>query len=213
MRKNVIPTYFKILFLICCMFIGIKSANSAELNNPFPEVYKDTIALTFVRMGIENGSDIIPFNICHFSCPVSGSSLRGKLGSFKAPRGRKSHEGIDMVDRFSSISGHHEVRAILPGKVIYADFNGKKEDDGYGHTIIIDHLIGLYSLYAHLTSNKIIREGSFIESDAVIGYFANELRNKLELVKFLVEIIKWRSISFTIKPQPLVWNSLHLLCL
>ncbi|MBI3583456.1 MAG: hypothetical protein HY096_05830 [Nitrospinae bacterium] len=34
-----------------------------------------------------------------------------------------------------------------------------------------------------------------------------------ELVKFLVEIIKWRSISFTIKPQPLVWNSLHLLCL
>lgn len=72
MRKNVIPIYSKILFLIYCMFIGIKSANSAELNNPFPEAYKDTIALTFVRMGIENGSDIIPFNICHFSCPVSG---------------------------------------------------------------------------------------------------------------------------------------------
>ena len=64
----------------------------------------------------------------------------------------------------------------IEGMPIYAINNGKvalvKELTVYGNTIIIDHGLGIYSLYLHLSEFK-ISEGEMIEKGQLIGLVGN----------------------------------------
>ena len=64
----------------------------------------------------------------------------------------------------------------IEGMPIYAINNGKvalvKELTVYGNTIIIDHGLGIYSLYLHLSEFK-VSEGEMIEKGQLIGLVGN----------------------------------------
>ncbi|MFU2209568.1 M23 family metallopeptidase [Solidesulfovibrio sp. C21] len=88
-------------------------------------------------------------------------------GSFGADRvyvydgreiGRETSAGIDLA----SVS-HAPVPAANNGKVVYAGPLGV-----YGNTVIIDHGLGLLSLYGNLSSMA-VRRGETVKKGAVIG--------------------------------------------
>lgn len=71
---------------------------------------------------------------------------------------RSSHSGVDI----SSSYGDH-VKASNSGKVVWANdlyFSGK--------TVIIDHGLGLFSLYCHFSKVK-VKRGQFVRKGEVIG--------------------------------------------
>jgi murein DD-endopeptidase MepM/ murein hydrolase activator NlpD len=71
---------------------------------------------------------------------------------------RQVHLGFDLA----SVQ-HAPVHAANAGVVIFANFLGI-----YGNCIIIDHGLGVQSLYAHLSSFE-VKEGDKVEKDAEIG--------------------------------------------
>jgi murein DD-endopeptidase MepM/ murein hydrolase activator NlpD len=68
------------------------------------------------------------------------------------------HMGIDQA----SLS-HSEVPAGNTGIVVFAEYLGI-----YGNTVILDHGLGLYSLYAHLSEIR-VKSGEKVERGDVIG--------------------------------------------
>ena len=86
-------------------------------------------------------------------------------GEFGAPRknGMSTHRGIDLLAR-----GGTPVRAVYPGIVVYNEMNGTMTE-GYGFTLIIDHLNDYYTLYAHLDSRPSLAIGRYVEAGDVIG--------------------------------------------
>ena len=71
---------------------------------------------------------------------------------------RQFHMGVDLASR-----RHAEVLAANNGKVVFANSLGI-----YGNTIIIDHGLGLYSMYSHL-SEMTADKGEMVAKGAVIG--------------------------------------------
>ena len=98
------------------------------------------------------------------SLPVDGP-IRRPEGEFGAPRkeGKKKHHGIDLLARRGS-----QVRAVYPGVVVYNEMNGTLTE-GYGFTIIIDHMNDYYTLHAHLDSKSSLDVGDYVKSGDVIG--------------------------------------------
>ncbi len=68
------------------------------------------------------------------------------------------HMGVDLASVARS-----QVPAANRGKVVFCDNLGI-----YGNTVIIDHGMGLFSLYAHLSSIE-VKPGQMVEKGAVIG--------------------------------------------
>ncbi len=68
------------------------------------------------------------------------------------------HLGYDL-----SVTRHYPVEAANNGVVVYADDNGI-----YGNTIIIDHGMGLYTLYGHMSSFD-VEKGDFVKKKQIIG--------------------------------------------
>lgn len=68
-----------------------------------------------------------------------------------------------------------DLRASV-GTKVYAANNGKvalaKELLNYGRTVVIDHGLGIFSLYLHLEEFK-VSEGDFVKKDQVIGLSGN----------------------------------------
>ncbi len=71
---------------------------------------------------------------------------------------RQFHMGVDLASR-----RHAKVMAANHGKVVFADSLGI-----YGNTIIIDHGLGLYSMYSHL-SEMTAEKGEMVTKGAIIG--------------------------------------------
>lgn len=69
------------------------------------------------------------------------------------------HTGIDILGDYGT-----PVKAVAPGKVIYADWYG-----GYGKLVILDHGGGITTLYAHL-SRIVVELEEQISEGQVIGY-------------------------------------------
>ncbi|WP_166245851.1 M23 family metallopeptidase [Paenibacillus turpanensis] len=92
-----------------------------------------------------------------FSWPV----VSAKLSSGYGMRWGKLHKGIDLT------SSNKNIIAADNGKVTYA---GYKED--YGNMIIIDHLNGYETLYAHL-SKITTKSGTIVEKGEKIGVMGN----------------------------------------
>jgi septal ring factor EnvC (AmiA/AmiB activator) len=55
------------------------------------------------------------------------------------------------------------IRAVMAGTVVYADWL-----KGYGQVLILDHLNGFFSLYAH-ASKLLVKVGEHVPSGQVIG--------------------------------------------
>jgi murein DD-endopeptidase MepM/ murein hydrolase activator NlpD len=88
---------------------------------------------------------------------LDSSLLRGHEGAFGAPRGvGKTHQGVDIVaNKSSEDKSIYQVRATSAGRVAYARLNGS-DGSGYGHTVVIDHQNGFYTLYAHLATASLL---------------------------------------------------------
>ncbi len=72
---------------------------------------------------------------------------------------RQFHMGVDLASR-----KHAKVPAANNGMVVFADSLGI-----YGNTIIIDHGLGLYSMYSHL-SEMTAEKGEMVAKGAIIGH-------------------------------------------
>ncbi len=73
--------------------------------------------------------------------------------------GTSVHMGVDLAS-----VAHAPVPAANNGVVVFRGFLGV-----YGNAIIIDHGIGLFSLYGHLSSFK-VKEGQQVTKGEIIGY-------------------------------------------
>jgi len=96
--------------------------------------------------------------------PVDGP-IRRPEGEFGAPRkgGTKTHRGIDLLARKGT-----PIRAVYPGVVVYNEMNGTATE-GYGFTLIIDHMNDYYTLYAHLDSKSPLEPGVHVAGGDIIG--------------------------------------------
>lgn len=88
-----------------------------------------------------------------FSWPVIGAKLTSSYGK----RWGRMHKGVDLA------SSNRNIIASDNGKVI---FSGVK--NGYGNVIILDHLNGYETLYAHL-SKRLVSVGDTVEKGEKIG--------------------------------------------
>lgn len=91
-----------------------------------------------------------------FAWPVASYKITSTFGT----RWGALHKGIDLT-------GNRDIKASDNGKVIFA---GKK--DGYGNTIILDHLNGYRTLYGHM-SKLYVSEGAIVEKGEKIGYMGS----------------------------------------
>jgi len=100
------------------------------------------------------------FTETHFFKPLNKISISTPFGARRIINNkiRYAHSGTDFRAKWGT-----PVKAVLSGKVVIAR-------DFYltGKTIIIDHGLGLYSLYAHLSKMK-VKEGDFVKGGQVIG--------------------------------------------
>lgn len=71
---------------------------------------------------------------------------------------KQVHLGIDLAS-----TRHAEVLAANKGKVIFADYLGI-----YGNVVILDHGLGVFSLYSHLSQIGVV-VGDNLEKDGVLG--------------------------------------------
>ena len=76
--------------------------------------------------------------------------------------GNAVHLGTDLAS-----TSHAPVPAGNTGIVVFADYLGI-----YGNTIILDHGLGLFSLYAHL-NNIVVSKGAKVHRGDIIGYTGN----------------------------------------
>jgi murein DD-endopeptidase MepM/ murein hydrolase activator NlpD len=81
------------------------------------------------------------------------------ISRFGDPRGRRSHEGIDIAAARGT-----RVRATAPGLVIVAG----RGHGAYGRLVVIDHGDGWETRYAHLASIE-VRKADRVHRGAVIG--------------------------------------------
>lgn len=84
--------------------------------------------------------------------------LRGKIARGYGRRGKKHHDGIDILAR----SGE-PVRAAGAGKVVFADEHG-----GYGKLVLLRHDSGLITVYAH-QSELLVKKGERVRGGDVIA--------------------------------------------
>jgi murein DD-endopeptidase MepM/ murein hydrolase activator NlpD len=74
------------------------------------------------------------------------------------PVSRARHYGFDLAS-----TAHAPITAAAPGRVVFAQDLGI-----YGRCILIDHGLGLSSLYAHLSEIGVV-PGDDVESGTVLG--------------------------------------------
>jgi len=104
-------------------------------------------------VGRRGSRDVLKNRRLGFTWPI-----RGRLTSRFGPRGKSFHDGIDLA----APSGT-PIHASNTGRVIYSD-----ELRGYGNLIIVRHLDGFASVYAHNQKN-LAREGQRVSKGQVIA--------------------------------------------
>jgi murein DD-endopeptidase MepM/ murein hydrolase activator NlpD len=100
------------------------------------------------------------FKESRFHKPLKKISISTPFGARRIINNKikYTHSGTDFRAKWGT-----PVRAVLSGRVVIAR-------DFYltGKTIIINHGLGLYSLYAHLSKMK-VKEGQFVKAGQIIG--------------------------------------------
>jgi murein DD-endopeptidase MepM/ murein hydrolase activator NlpD len=93
------------------------------------------------------------------------AATRARFGDHRTYyyRGQKIGEAVHLGLDLASLAGA-PVPAAAEGQVIFADYLGI-----YGNTIILDHGLGLFTLYAHL-SGFTVSEGDHVKRGQLIGY-------------------------------------------
>jgi murein DD-endopeptidase MepM/ murein hydrolase activator NlpD len=71
---------------------------------------------------------------------------------------QQTHLGLDLAS-----TAQAEVPAAAPGRVVFADYMGI-----YGNAVVVDHGMGLLTLYAHLSSIG-VGEGEEVAEGAIVG--------------------------------------------
>ncbi|MDP2838291.1 MAG: M23 family metallopeptidase [Candidatus Moranbacteria bacterium] len=99
-----------------------------------------------------------------FRLPLDGSITVTDVYGYKRQTGgvSLSHQGTD----FRASEGT-SVYAINSGKVAFADTLRN-----YGYTVIIDHGLGLMTLYMHLSENK-VKKGDLVEKGDLVALSGN----------------------------------------
>lgn len=128
-----------------------------------------------------------------FVMPITGR-ITGPFGERRVFNGKtvSRHRGVDIASPRGS-----PVRACNRGKVVLA-----RDLFFSGNTVIIDHGIGLFSIYCHL-SETVAREGSIIDTGTVFGYVGSTGRSTgphlhwgLRLVDEYVDPLSVMRLSF-----------------
>lgn len=92
--------------------------------------------------------------------PVSPPARVLSLWGYRnTPTGERFHAGLDIEAPEGA-----QVHAILPGVVVLSDAL-----EGYGHTVVVRHAPGLYSLSAHLAAQGAPR-GTVLEAGTTVGF-------------------------------------------
>jgi len=103
-----------------------------------------------------------PITALQLYWPVRGPINSG-FGTRRSPEARGDvHAGVDIGARAGT-----PVRAPARGIVTFAGWQ-----NGYGRTIILEHGLGVQSLYGHL-SRFVVKRGQKVEQDATIGLTGN----------------------------------------
>ncbi len=76
----------------------------------------------------------------------------------KKPIGESTHLGVDLAS-----TAHAPIEAANDGIVLYAGYLGI-----YGNTVILDHGLGVSSLYAHLNEIK-VKAGQQVAKEEIVG--------------------------------------------
>jgi len=160
---NTIPIIYKTKYKILETSIAssaykdiIKLTNNYLLANEFVQSYKKSINF---KRDIRKGDKLV---IIYTQKIRLGRQFGNPLieASMVETRGR-AHLGIDYAASVGT-----PVSAAANGKVIFA---GKK--GGYGNCIIIRHIDGYKTLYAHLRKfARSIRRGKYVKKGKTIGY-------------------------------------------
>ncbi len=101
-----------------------------------------------------------------FISPLSEIRVVGDFGDIRATGNYKiQHLGVDL----KALTGTN-VYAVNDGKIVF-----EKNLPDYGNTLIIDHGLGVYSLYLHLSKfnikvGEIVKQGDIIALSGATGY-------------------------------------------
>lgn len=90
--------------------------------------------------------------------PTSGFGDRRVYTSDGSPAGGSTHDGVDLA-----AVANVEVRSAQHGTVVFADDFGI-----YGSTVVVDHGLGLSTLYGHLSSIS-VNTGDSVTPETVLG--------------------------------------------
>ena len=88
---------------------------------------------------------------------------KGYVSSGFGMRGGRMHKGLDV-----RLNRHDTIRACMSGIIRFADYN----NGGFGKLIIIRHLNGLETYYAHL-HNMVVKPNDFVKAGDFIGTGGN----------------------------------------
>lgn len=129
-------------------------------------------AFIYINDVIRNENDNKIKEICSKSEPrklwdgrflrMSGSPMAG-FGDFRTyiyngePVATSLHEGVDIASTVNAV-----VKAANNGKVVYTGYLGI-----YGNMVIIDHGLGLFSQYAHLSSIDVAEGASVMKGEPI----------------------------------------------
>ncbi|MBL57666.1 MAG: peptidase M23 [Flavobacteriales bacterium] len=151
--------------------------------------------------------DTTTIKLLHDSCDFHSPWI-GRLTSEYGWRNNRPHYGIDL-----KLSTGDSVQSVFDGMIRISRYSAS-----YGHVVVIRHLNGLETLYAHL-SKRLVKEGDEIHTGEVLGLGGNTGRSfgsHLHFeTRYLGEPINPRSIfeindsSFTIKEELLMLNASH----
>ncbi len=157
---------------------GFLSRKMPEFLSRYPEAQKKNLLQTFLwvneTLRAQNNQEIarltsevsdLPFQVRGALRALPRSAKRSDFGEFRTYyyKGRKIsqawHLGLDLASVARS-----PVPAAAAGKVVFADYLGI-----YGYTVILDHGLGLYTLYAHLAGVE-VSPGAEVEAGQIIGH-------------------------------------------
>ena len=97
--------------------------------------------------------------------PVANFNVSSDFGIRKHPLTGKTHfhTGLDLM----SETGDDKVFAVKPGVVVMSEFHPQ-----YGNTVVIRHLNGVESLYAHM-AQLAVKVGDKVTTESLLGYIGN----------------------------------------
>ncbi|RUM89011.1 MAG: hypothetical protein DSZ24_02275 [Thermodesulfatator sp.] len=149
-----------------------------EFLSRYPEAQKGSLLKTFLWVNEvlrrQNNQEIReitsrlskePFRLQGAMKALPHAAKKSDFGEYRKYyyRGRKVSEAWHLGLDLASVAGA-EVPAAAPGKVVFAGYLGI-----YGNTVILDHGLGLYTLYAHLAGLE-VPVGREVKAGEIIGH-------------------------------------------